>query len=60
MENNKIRILVLVVLGCLSAVLFCIGSTTVYGLIVLFCVFLFLFWGNNDDDNDSYYKFNLR
>lgn len=62
MENSKIRILVLVLLGCLCAALFLMGSTTVYGLIVLFCIFLFLFWGNNnnDDNDDSYYKFNLR
>ena len=63
MENNKtIHNIILTVLFVLTLLFFFTDGFGVYGVITMFFAFIYLLWndGNDEDNNDDYYKFNLK
>lgn len=61
MENRAVHNVILTLLLILSILFFIIDGYGVYGVMTMFGAFLYLLWNDKGDDNDDdYYKFNLR
>lgn len=61
-SEKNIRKATLAVLCVLGVLFFLTEGFGVFGVITLLFAALYFIWDNseNDDDNDSYYKFNLK
>ena len=61
MENRAVHNVILTLLLILSILFFIIDGYGVYGVMTMFGAFLYLLWNDkNENNDDDYYKFNLR